>query len=48
MEGLWSVVGEFELASEGINKEQMVLSLCYGYTAALFAGSFFGVLSDLM
>ncbi|KAI4327378.1 hypothetical protein L6164_019847 [Bauhinia variegata] len=48
MEGLWSVFGEFELASQGIGREQMVMSLCYGYTAAFFASPFFGVLSDLI
>lgn len=48
MEGLWSVFGEFELASYGLGKEKMVASLCYGYTTALFAAPFLGVLSDLM
>ncbi|XP_061341662.1 uncharacterized protein LOC133287973 [Gastrolobium bilobum] len=47
MEGLWSVFGEFELASYGIGRENMVMSLCYGYTTALFAAPFLGVLSDL-
>ena len=48
MEGLWSVFGEYELASYGFGREQMVKSLCYGYTTALFAAPFLGVLSDLM
>lgn len=48
MEGLWSVFGEFELASYGLGKEKMVASLCYGYTTALFAAPFLGVLSDLI
>ncbi|KAJ7944499.1 molybdate-anion transporter [Quillaja saponaria] len=48
MEGLWSVFGEFELASYGASREQMVVSLCVGYAAALFVGTFFGVLSDLI
>lgn len=48
MEGLWSVFGEFELVSRGIGREQMVTSLSFGYAAALFAGPFLGVLSDLL
>ncbi|KAJ1414520.1 Molybdate-anion transporter [Sesbania bispinosa] len=48
MEGLWSVLGEFELASHGFGKEKMIMSLCYGYTTALFAAPFLGVLSDLI
>jgi uncharacterized metal-binding protein len=48
MEGLWSVFGEFELAHYGVSREQMVLSLCVGSAAALFVGSFLGVLSDIM
>ncbi|KAF3440852.1 hypothetical protein FNV43_RR19138 [Rhamnella rubrinervis] len=48
MEGLWSVFGEFELAYYGISREQMVLYLCCGYAAALFLGTFLGVLSDLI
>lgn len=48
MEGVWSVFGEFELASYGLGREKMISSLRYGYTAALFAAPFFGVLSDLM
>ncbi|KAH1163871.1 hypothetical protein GLYMA_01G191800v4 [Glycine max] len=48
MEGLWSVFGEYELASYGIGRENMVKSLCYGYTTALFAAPFLGVLSDLI
>ena len=48
MEGLWSVFGEFELAYYGVSREQMVLYLCVGSAAALFVGTFLGVLSDLM
>ncbi|XP_020230348.1 uncharacterized protein LOC109811117 [Cajanus cajan] len=48
MEGMWSVFGEYELASYGIGRENMVKSLCYGYTTALFAAPFVGVLSDLI
>ncbi|KAF7809905.1 molybdate-anion transporter [Senna tora] len=48
MEGLWLAFGEFELASYGYGREQMLSSLCYGYAAALFAGPFLGVLSDLI
>ncbi|KAL2348332.1 hypothetical protein Fmac_002332 [Flemingia macrophylla] len=48
MEGTWSVFGEYELASYGIGRENMVQSLCYGYTTALFAAPFVGVLSDLI
>ena len=48
MEGLWSVFGEFELAYYGVSREQMVLYLCVGSAAALFIGTFLGVLSDLM
>ncbi|KAF7828645.1 molybdate-anion transporter [Senna tora] len=48
LDGLWSALGEFELASNGIGREQMVMSLCYGYAAAAFAAPFLGVLSDLI
>ncbi|KAL5099183.1 hypothetical protein RYX36_003510 [Vicia faba] len=48
VEGLWSVFGEFELASYGIGREEMIMSLCYGYTTALFAAPFLGMLSDLI
>lgn len=48
MEGLWLVFGEYELVYYGVGKEQMVLFLCLGYAAALFAGTFLGMLSDLM
>lgn len=48
MEGLWSVFGEYELVYYGIEKEQMVLSLCIGYAAALFLGTFVGVLSGII
>ncbi|KAJ4714756.1 Molybdate-anion transporter like [Melia azedarach] len=48
MEGLWSVFGEYELVYHGVGKEQMVLLLCVGYAAALFIGSFLGMISDLI
>lgn len=48
MEGLLAVFGEYELAYHGVSREQMVISLCIGYTAALFVGTFLGMLSDLM
>ncbi|KAL7193347.1 hypothetical protein ACSBR2_025036 [Camellia fascicularis] len=48
MEGLWSVFGEYELSYYGVGREQMVLSLCVGYAAALFLGTFLGMLSDLI
>ncbi|KAK9990731.1 hypothetical protein SO802_025716 [Lithocarpus litseifolius] len=48
MEGVWSVFGEFELAYYGVSREQMVLYLCVGSAAALFVGTFLGVLSDLI
>ncbi|XP_022977334.1 molybdate-anion transporter-like isoform X2 [Cucurbita maxima] len=48
MEGLWSVYGEFEYTYRGVSREQIVLSLCVGYAASLFVGSFLGVLSDLI
>ncbi|KAL7231697.1 hypothetical protein ACSBR2_009851 [Camellia fascicularis] len=48
MEGLWSVFGEHEFEQYGVNREQMVLSLCVGYAAALFIGTFLGMLSDLI
>ncbi|KAJ7952784.1 molybdate-anion transporter [Quillaja saponaria] len=48
MEGLGSVFGEFELAYHGVSREQMVESLCVGYAAALFVGTFLGMLSDLI
>ena len=48
MEGLWSVYGEFELTYRGVNREEIVSSLCVGYAASLFVGTFLGVLSDLM
>ncbi|KAG6729036.1 hypothetical protein I3843_01G007500 [Carya illinoinensis] len=48
MEGLWAVFGEFELAHYGFSREQMILSLCVGSAAALFVGTFLGVLSDLI
>ncbi|XP_031116360.1 molybdate-anion transporter [Ipomoea triloba] len=48
MEGLWAVFGEYELTHYGVSKDQMVLSLCIGCVAALFVGSFLGILSDLI
>lgn len=48
MDGLWSVYGEFEFTYRGVSREQIVLSLCVGYSAALFIGTFLGVLSDFM
>ncbi|KAJ4826656.1 hypothetical protein Tsubulata_001536 [Turnera subulata] len=42
MEGVWSVFGEFEFAS----KDQMLISLSFGYGAALLVGTFLGMLSD--
>ncbi|MCD9560003.1 hypothetical protein HAX54_018388 [Datura stramonium] len=48
MEGLLAVFGEYELAYHGIGREQMVISLCIGYSAALFVGTFLGMLSDLI
>ncbi|XP_004511864.1 uncharacterized protein [Cicer arietinum] len=48
VEGLWSVFGEFELASYGFGREKMIKSLSYGYTTALFAAPFLGMLSDLI
>ncbi|XP_073296302.1 uncharacterized protein [Primulina huaijiensis] len=48
MEGLWAVYGEYELSYYGLNKEQMLVSLCVGYAVSLFIGSFLGVLSDLV
>ncbi|KAJ9177344.1 hypothetical protein P3X46_012575 [Hevea brasiliensis] len=48
MEGLWSVFGEFELAKYGVNKEQIMTSLCVGYGAALLVGTFLGMISDLV
>lgn len=48
MEGVWSVIGEFELSNYAIGREQMVLSLCAGFAAAFFVATFSGVLSDIM
>ncbi|XP_022132600.1 molybdate-anion transporter [Momordica charantia] len=48
MDGLWSVYGEFEFTYRGVSREQIVLSLCVGYAAALFIGTFLGVLSDFI
>ncbi|EOX91628.1 hypothetical protein QUC31_003217 [Theobroma cacao] len=48
LEGLWSVYGELELVYYGISKEEMVSFLCIGFGAALFVGSFLGLLSDII
>ncbi|XP_019265223.1 PREDICTED: uncharacterized protein LOC109242814 [Nicotiana attenuata] len=48
MEGLWEVFREYEMAYNGISREQMIVSLCLGYAAALFVGTFLGMLSDLI
>ncbi|XP_054809374.1 uncharacterized protein LOC129311246 isoform X2 [Prosopis cineraria] len=48
MEGLWFAFGEFELASYGVGREQMIISLCFRYAASLFASPFLGVISDLV
>ncbi|KAL5556837.1 hypothetical protein UlMin_039073 [Ulmus minor] len=48
LEGLSSAFGEFELAYYGVNREQIVLSLCVGYAASLFFGPLLGVFSDLI
>ncbi|KAK1363745.1 molybdate-anion transporter-like [Heracleum sosnowskyi] len=48
LEGLGSVPGEYELAYYGLNREQMVLSLCVGYAASLFIAPLLGVFSDLI
>ncbi|XP_059293520.1 uncharacterized protein LOC132046786 isoform X2 [Lycium ferocissimum] len=48
MEGLLAVFGEYELVYHGVSREQMVISLCIGYAAALFVGTFLGMLSDLI
>ncbi|KAL1073454.1 hypothetical protein V6Z11_D11G222700 [Gossypium hirsutum] len=48
LEGLWSVYGEFELVYYGITKEDTVTFMLVGFGAALFVGSFLGLLSDLI
>ncbi|XP_042508075.1 molybdate-anion transporter [Macadamia integrifolia] len=48
MEGLGSVFGEFEYASYGISREQIVLSLCVGSAASLLVGSLLGIIGDLI
>ncbi|XVF15458.1 hypothetical protein REPUB_Repub09cG0155300 [Reevesia pubescens] len=48
LEGLWSVHGEFELVYYGISKEETVTFLLIGFGAALFVGSFLGLVSDLI
>lgn len=40
--------GEYKLAYYGLSREQMVLSLSVGAAAALFLGTFLGMLSDLI
>ncbi|XVF17558.1 hypothetical protein REPUB_Repub10bG0133700 [Reevesia pubescens] len=48
LEGLWSVYGEFELVYYGIGKEETVTFSLIGFGAALFVGSFLGLISDLI
>ncbi|KAJ8546012.1 hypothetical protein K7X08_018595 [Anisodus acutangulus] len=48
MEGLLAVFGEYDLVYHGVCREQMVISLCIGYAASLFVGTFLGMLSDLI
>ncbi|XP_059282588.1 uncharacterized protein LOC132036296 [Lycium ferocissimum] len=48
MEGLWGVFGEYGMLYNDISREQMIVSLCLEYAAALFVGTFQGVLSDLI
>lgn len=48
MEGLWSVFGEYELVNLGASKEEMMLFLSIGFAAALFVGTFLGMVSDFM
>ncbi|KAL4568768.1 hypothetical protein LXL04_024383 [Taraxacum kok-saghyz] len=48
MEGIWSVFGEYEMSHFGIIKEQMVSTLIISSTSALLAGTFLGMLSDLI
>ncbi|KAG7542812.1 hypothetical protein ISN45_Aa07g027640 [Arabidopsis thaliana x Arabidopsis arenosa] len=43
MEGLWSVYGELELTSYGLNKDSMVFYLCVGYSTALVLGPLLGL-----
>ncbi|KAJ4962700.1 hypothetical protein NE237_022639 [Protea cynaroides] len=48
MEGLKSAVGEFEYASYGISREQIVSSLCIGSASSLLIGSSLGIFGDLI
>ncbi|XAR57732.1 hypothetical protein NMG60_11025981 [Bertholletia excelsa] len=48
LEGLWPVFGEYEFSHYGVAKGHMVLYLCVGYAAALFVGTFSGMLSDII
>ncbi|EHA8587766.1 molybdate-anion transporter [Cocos nucifera] len=48
MEGLESVFGEYEYTHYGISREQMAICLAAGAAAALFLGSFSGILSDVI
>ncbi|GMH06373.1 hypothetical protein Nepgr_008213 [Nepenthes gracilis] len=48
LEGFWSVFGEYEMANYGVSRENMALSLCVGCLASLFAGTFLGMLSDVV
>lgn len=40
--------GEYELASHGVVKEQMALSLCAGCLVSVFIGTFLGILADVI
>ncbi|KAL8170953.1 hypothetical protein V2J09_022757 [Rumex salicifolius] len=48
LQGFWSVFGEYELASHGVVKDQMALSLSAECLAALFIAPFLGMLSDVI
>lgn len=48
MEGIGSVLGEYEFEGYGVSRETMALCLAAGAAAALLVGSFLGVLSDII
>ncbi|XP_073011503.1 uncharacterized protein [Typha latifolia] len=48
IEGIHSVFGEYEYVQYGLSREQMVLVLAAGAAAALFIGTFSGILSDVI
>ncbi|XP_051127051.1 uncharacterized protein LOC127248640 [Andrographis paniculata] len=48
LEGSRAVFGEYEFAIYKLTKDQMVNTLCIGYAASVLAGSFLGVVSDLL